>query len=110
MRAELLNLLSALQLGSPALPVGGFAYSQGLEWAIEEGAIHDTQTAGAWIKDMLRLNLARQELVLWHAVYRATCNKDQQDVSLLNDRIYALHDLGSQTMVRNCQSESPVDL
>ena len=90
MRAELLNLLSALQLGSPALPVGGFAYSQGLEWAIEEGTIHDAQTAGAWIQDMLRLNLARQELVLWHAVYRATRNKDQQDLSQLNDRIYAL--------------------
>ena len=33
---QIKSLLSALHLASPALPVGGFAYSQGLEQAIED--------------------------------------------------------------------------
>jgi urease accessory protein len=42
--------------------VGAYSYSQGLEWAIDTGAVHDAQTAGAWIGDCLELNLARFEL------------------------------------------------
>ena len=90
MPAEALSLLRALQLGSPALPIGGFAYSQGLEWVIEEGTVHDARTAKTWIQDMLRFNLARQELVLWSAIYRAAVNRDLLTLIRLNDRIYAL--------------------
>jgi urease accessory protein len=36
-------LLALLQLASPGLPVGGFAYSQGLEKAIEDGVVHDAE-------------------------------------------------------------------
>jgi len=58
------SLLTALQLSSPALPIGGFAYSQGLEWAIEEGSVHDYSSAQSWITDMLHFSLGQQELVL----------------------------------------------
>jgi urease accessory protein len=59
------RLLALLQLASPGLPVGGFAYSQGLEKAIEDGAVHDTTTARRWIEDLLTLSLARFEAPLW---------------------------------------------
>ena len=39
------NMLAELklyQLISPSLPVGGFTYSQGLEWAIEKGWVTDS--------------------------------------------------------------------
>jgi len=39
------TLLALLQLASPALPVGGFAYSQGLEQAIEQGRVRDAESA-----------------------------------------------------------------
>ena len=42
-----------LQLCSPALPVGAFSYSQGLEWAIEDGTVHDEASTLAWIGDLL---------------------------------------------------------
>lgn len=90
MPAEVLGLLRALQLSSPALPIGGFAYSQGLEWAIEDGTVHDAHTAKTWIQDMLRINLARQELVLWKAAYGAALNRDSLALTRLNSRIYAL--------------------
>ena len=41
-----LQLARLLQLASPALPVGAYTYSQGLEWAVESGVIRDESTAG----------------------------------------------------------------
>lgn len=38
---------------SPAFPTGGFAYSSGLEWAVEQGAVHDEQSLAAWLEDSL---------------------------------------------------------
>lgn len=84
------SLLTALQLSSPALPIGGFAYSQGLEWAIEEGTIHDYSSAQSWITDMLHLSLGRQELVLWRACYQAVAANQFEELAGLNARIYAL--------------------
>ena len=64
-RGNLQRLLALLQLASPGLPVGGFAYSQGLEMAIEDGTVHDAASARRWIEDLLTLSLARFEAPLW---------------------------------------------
>ena len=74
-------LLSALHLASPALPVGGFAYSQGLEQAIEDRWVADMDQAYVWIRDGLLLNLARQELPWWLHCYDAALHQ-QWDVLL----------------------------
>lgn len=58
-----------LQLASPALPVGAYSYSQGLEWAIESGAVSSTQTADVWIRDHLQLVFARFEAPLYVAAF-----------------------------------------
>jgi urease accessory protein len=42
-------LLHLLQFASPALPIGGYSYSQGLEAAIEAGMVHDADSARAWM-------------------------------------------------------------
>lgn len=59
-----LALTRLLQLASPALPVGAYTYSQGLEWAIEAGAVKDEATALRWISDQLEWNLGRFEAPL----------------------------------------------
>ncbi len=46
-------LVRLLQLASPALPIGAYSYSQGLEWAVEAGAVRDAATAHAWIGDLM---------------------------------------------------------
>jgi urease accessory protein len=46
-------LARLLQLASPALPVGAYSYSQGLEAAIEGGIVHDAASAERWIADVL---------------------------------------------------------
>src|SRR5260221_1866869 len=57
-----MSLARLLQLASPALPVGAYSYSQGLEAAIEAGIVKDEETAARWIGDVLELSLARFEL------------------------------------------------
>ncbi len=39
-----LSRLRLMQLISPTLPIGAFTYSQGLEWAVEAGWVHDVDT------------------------------------------------------------------
>jgi urease accessory protein len=68
---EPLALMRLLQLASPMLPVGAYAYSQGLEAAIESGAVHDATTAEAWIADVLDFSLTRFELPLLWRMYDA---------------------------------------
>ena len=60
----ILPLVRLLQLASPALPVGGYSYSQGLEAAVEAGTVHDAATAQRWIGDLLDHVLPHGELAV----------------------------------------------
>lgn len=55
-------LLRLIWLASPALPVGGFSYSEGLEAAVEAGLVRDERGAAAWLVDQLHLVLAESDL------------------------------------------------
>jgi len=50
-----------LQLASPALPVGAYSYSGGLEAAVEAGIVKDAASAQRWIADVLEFSLSRME-------------------------------------------------
>jgi urease accessory protein len=59
-------LVRLLQLASPALPIGTYSYSRGLEWAVEAGIVNDEATAMTWIGDLLDLVVAPGEAaVAW---------------------------------------------
>ncbi len=85
-------ILAALHLASPALPVGGFAYSQGLEQAIEDRWVTDMEGAYRWIHDSLVLNLARQEVPWWLACYRAVEQGDWTGVRHANEQLHAMRE------------------
>lgn len=59
---RLAELTALLHLASPALPIGAFSYSQGLEAGVEAQWIVDADTARTWIEDGLLHVLARAEL------------------------------------------------
>lgn len=60
------HLLHLLQFASPALPIGGYSYSQGLEAAIDEGSVHDAMSAHAWLVRYLDEVMARWDgPLLW---------------------------------------------
>lgn len=56
------ELTALLHLASPALPIGAFSYSQGLETAIDLQFVHDADSAGRWIASGIEHVLARGEL------------------------------------------------
>src|SRR5438105_10060759 len=60
-----MSLARLLQLASPALPVGAYSYSQGLEAAVEAGVVKDASSAEAWISDALELVGRFEAPVLW---------------------------------------------
>ena len=53
MSASPATLLQLMWLASPALPVGGFSYSEGLEAAVESGLVYDEASAATWLLDQL---------------------------------------------------------
>lgn len=57
-----LRLCRLLQLASPALPVGAYTYSQGLEWAVERGLVKDEESAARWIGDVMAHSVGDLEL------------------------------------------------
>ena len=56
------SLLQLIWLASPALPVGGFSYSEGLETAVERAGVATESIASDWLSDQLHLSLARGDL------------------------------------------------
>ena len=70
-----LALARLLQLASPALPIGAYSYSQGLEWVVEEGRVHDAASASAWIGDLLDHVMATGEAaIVWRLLVAAQDN------------------------------------
>lgn len=68
MADDLLHLLTWL---SPAFPTGGFAYSHGLEWAVQAGDVTTIDTLTAWMIDLLRHGPGRNDMILLRHAYRA---------------------------------------
>lgn len=66
-----LRSLRLWQLISPTLPIGAYAYSQGLEYAIENAWIKDEASTQAWLQGILKHTLARLDLPVLIRLYHA---------------------------------------
>jgi urease accessory protein len=80
-----LALVRLLQLASPALPIGAYSYSQGLEWAVAAGAVRDASAAQAWIGDALELVVAPGEAAVLWRLLNAVQSEDWEQASEWND-------------------------
>lgn len=78
------SLLQLMWLASPALPIGGFSYSEVLESAVDQGSVHDEATARDWLVDQLHLTLARSELTVVAQAQRAWQDGNHARVLALN--------------------------
>jgi urease accessory protein len=85
-------LLHLLWLASPALPVGAFSYSEGLESAVAEGTVHDEASAGAWLLNQLMLVAARSELPVMATAFAAAESGDEARLRSLNDWVRETRD------------------
>ncbi|HEY9894201.1 MAG TPA: urease accessory protein UreF [Candidatus Sericytochromatia bacterium] len=71
-------LLRLLQLASPALPVGAYSYSEGLEALAEAGRLSDRDALESWLLQELRYGAIRVETAVMVRAYRA-CQLDDWD-------------------------------
>jgi urease accessory protein len=76
-RVDFLPLLVWL---SPSFPVGSFAYSHGIEWAVESGDIKNAETCAAWLAVLLEHGGAWSDAVLLAATHRAV--EQENDIAL----------------------------
>lgn len=83
------TLLGLMWLASPALPVGGFSYSEGLESAVDAGVVHDGASAADWLSDQVHLGLARADLPLLAAAHAAWVAHDTRRIDELNTWLLA---------------------
>lgn len=72
------QLLRLMQLSSPALPVGTFAYSQGLEWSVEHG-VNCEAAAASWIIGIMEHGLTRLDLPCLARMHRAWMKDDEAE-------------------------------
>ncbi|MGB7184867.1 MAG: urease accessory UreF family protein [Burkholderiaceae bacterium] len=73
-----------MRLASPALPIGGFSYSQGLEAAIDIGWVSDEDSLITWLRDCLSANIGQFEAPLFWALAHAQRRDAQRECSRLN--------------------------
>jgi urease accessory protein len=74
--ARALAQLRLLQLVSPALPIGAFTYSQGLEWAVEAGWVTDESSLSDWLLGLAEGGLRHVDLPILVRQYQAVADRD----------------------------------
>ena len=70
------NLLSLLQLSDPALPIGGFSHSAGLETYVQYGIVRDRITAKKFIEAQLSQNIFYTDAAFVSLAFDAAAKED----------------------------------
>lgn len=84
-----LALLQLLRLSSQALPIGGYAYSQGLETVCDNGTVNNEESLFDWIQDMCMNGLAYLDVPVFARCYDAHVKQDYDTVKYWNDYLLA---------------------
>lgn len=92
--AEPLALLRLLQLASPALPIGAFNFSQGLEYANEAGWVRSEHEAGEWILGIARHGFACLDLPMLLRLHAAWEAADEARARRLSQELLASRETG----------------
>ncbi len=87
------TLLHLLHLASPALPVGAYAYSQGLEWAVDSGWLktqsRNTDDLANWLTALLQTGLGHLDLPVLARCMHAWARQDTAELQQWNDLLRA---------------------
>ena len=105
-----LALLRLLQLVSPSLPVGGFTYSQGIEWAVECGWIQSAQDLEAWLEDQLHSTIARLDLPVLMRLYAAVQREDLSALQQWSSFLLACRETSELRMEERNRGRALADL
>lgn len=110
MTAPDLPPIRLLQLVSPSLPVGGFTYSQGIEWAVEAGWLRTAADLEAWMGDLLAQGLARLDLPLLARMHAAALALDRAAMNDGIDRLLAARETAELRLEESNRGRALADL
>ncbi|MDA0267386.1 MAG: urease accessory protein UreF [Cyanobacteria bacterium] len=85
-------LLSLLQLASPALPIGAYSYSEGIESLIHQGQITNANALAHWLTGELARGTIRLEAAVMMRAFRAWQQQDGATLDMWNDWLSAVRD------------------
>ncbi|WP_367279169.1 urease accessory protein UreF [Oceanicoccus sp.] len=83
------SLLHLMHLVSPALPVGAYAYSQGMEYAVELGYLPDKASAQQWIEGVMQHSISHLDLPVLARLYDSWQQQDLEQVNHWNQFLLA---------------------
>jgi len=84
-----MQLLRLLQLASPTLPVGAYAYSQGMEHAIDQQWLTDADSTQQWITGLMQHNMLYVDLPIFSRLYWAQTKQQPDDFDYWNQYLLA---------------------
>ena len=84
-----LTLLSLLQLASPALPVGAYSYSEGLETLVDQEIITNQDNLWSWLEEELCYGAIRLEAAIMLRAYQSFSNQDIETLIYWNNWLSA---------------------
>ncbi|WP_454915783.1 urease accessory protein UreF [Xanthobacter sediminis] len=84
------SLLPLFAWLSPAFPVGAYAYSHALEWAVEAGDIASPKHLRGWLEDLFAHGFARSDAILLAHARAAAMENDGPALQAVNDLAVAL--------------------
>ncbi|MET0291241.1 MAG: urease accessory protein UreF [Steroidobacteraceae bacterium] len=87
--AESLAVLRLLQLTSPALPIGAYNFSQGLEWAVDAGWVRDEADLLGWCRGLLHHSVGTLDVPLLLKLRAAFERVDDDGARSLSARLLA---------------------
>lgn len=79
-----MSLLRLLQLSDPALPIGGFSHSAGLETYVQQGIVNNAATARDFVTGMLSQNIHYTDAAIVSLVYDAVNDSDAEQIKQLD--------------------------
>ncbi len=99
-------LLRLLQLSSASLPVGAYAFSQGLEYATETGWVTTLADTEAWLENQIQHSLAWTDLPILLRVLDALAAQDSKQVNYWNHYILACRETKELSLADTATGEA----
>lgn len=97
-----LSMLHGLRFVDSFFPSGGYAYSSGLEAAVQGGAVRSGEDLFLYVEDMFRQGVARREAVAVAVAHEALVRNDIQAVLWIDHELHGMK-LGCESRLASQQ-------